>query len=117
MLAGMALSTLEAAAGRLATLRTVGGGALGDPTGVGLQFEAEVTLRPLARGAAPEARWPLAAKHQDGRVGGRRGQALVADARCLQLVVTRASRVRFRGRACVLPAGPLPRLPAAASPA
>ena len=30
------------------------------------------------------------------------GQALVADARCLQLLVTRAARVRFVGGACVL---------------
>src|SRR5207244_4011682 len=30
------------------------------------------------------------------------GQALVADARCLQVVVTRAARVRYRDGACVL---------------
>ncbi|HEX2273204.1 MAG TPA: DNA double-strand break repair nuclease NurA [Acidimicrobiales bacterium] len=87
----MALPTLEAAADRLATLLTVGGGALGDPTGVGLEFESEVTLRPLARGTAPADAWAV-----DG------GQALVADARCLQLVVTRASRVRFRSGGCVV---------------
>jgi hypothetical protein len=91
MLEGMTLPTLEAAADRLATLLTVGGGARGDPTGVGLEFEAHVVLRPLARGAAPVDAWAV-----DG------GQALVADARCLQLLVTRASRVRFQGGACVL---------------
>ena len=84
-------STLEAAADRLATLLTVGGGALGDATGVGLEFEADVRLRPLARTVAPPDAWAV-----DG------GQALVADARCLQLLVVRASRVRFRDGACVV---------------
>jgi hypothetical protein len=83
--------TLEVAADRLATLLTTGGGALGDPTGVGLEFEPEVVLRPLARGGAPEDAWAV-----DG------GQALVAEARCLQRGVTRASRVRFWGGACVV---------------
>ncbi len=56
-----------------------------------LEFEPVVTLRPLARRPiAPDA-WAV-----DG------GQAMVADARCLQLVVTRASRVRFHEGACVL---------------
>lgn len=56
-----------------------------------LEFETVVTLRPLARRpVAPDA-WAV-----DG------GQAMVADARCLQLVVTRASRVRFHEGACVL---------------
>jgi hypothetical protein len=49
-----------------------------------------VRLRPLARGTAPADAWAV-----DG------GQALVADARCLQVVVTRAARVRFRDGACV----------------
>ncbi len=84
-------STLEAAADRLASLLTVGGGALGDATGVGLEFEDEVRLRPLARTVAPADVWAV-----DG------GQALVADARCLQLLVVRASRVRFRDGACVV---------------
>ncbi|MFN2609012.1 MAG: DNA double-strand break repair nuclease NurA [Acidimicrobiales bacterium] len=87
----MVAPTLEAAAGRLATLLTGGGGALADPTGVGLEFEAEVQLRPLARAAAPADVWAV-----DG------GQALVADARCLQLLVVRAGRVRFRDGACVV---------------
>ena len=90
MLVGMAPSTLEAAADRLATLLTSGGGALGDATGVGLEFDDEVVLRPLVRREAPADAWAA-----DG------GQALVADARCLQLVVTRASRVRFGGGVCV----------------
>ncbi len=93
MLVGMVSGTptLEAAAERLAALLTVGGGALGDATGVGLEFEADVVLRPLVRREAPAEVWAV-----DG------GQALVADARCLQLLVTRASRVRFSGGACVL---------------
>jgi hypothetical protein len=83
--------TLEHAAGRLATLLTAGGSALSDPTGVGLEFEAEVRLRPLWRLAPPADVWAV-----DG------GQALVADARCLQLLVVRAARVRFAGGACVV---------------
>jgi hypothetical protein len=84
-------ATLEAAAGRLAALLTAGGGALNDPTGVGLEFEADVRLRPLARRPAPPDVWAV-----DG------GQALVADARCVQLLVTRAARVRFRDGECVV---------------
>ena len=84
-------STLEAAADRLATLLTVGGGALGDPTGVGLEFETDVRLHPLARTVAAPDVWAV-----DG------GQAVVADARCLQLLVVRASRARFRDGACVV---------------
>ena len=88
---GVPRSSLETAAERLAALLTSGGGALGDPTGVGLEFEAEVRLRPLARAEPPADVWAV-----DG------GQALVADARCVQLMVTRAARVRFQGGACTL---------------
>jgi hypothetical protein len=86
--------TLETAAARLAALLTGGGSAgLADAGGRGdLEFEALVALRPLDRAEAPPAdAWAV-----DG------GQALVADARCLQLLVTRAARVRFVGGACVL---------------
>ncbi|HWC11366.1 MAG TPA: DNA double-strand break repair nuclease NurA, partial [Acidimicrobiales bacterium] len=48
-------------------------------------------LRPLGRRPAPTDVWAV-----DG------GQALVADARCVQLLVTRAARVRFRGGESVL---------------
>ncbi|MGI9033449.1 MAG: DNA double-strand break repair nuclease NurA [Acidimicrobiales bacterium] len=85
------LDPLEVAAGRLATLLTGGGTNLSDPTGVGLEFEAEVRLRPLVRLAPPADVWAV-----DG------GQAVVADARCLQLLVVRAARVRFVGGACVV---------------
>jgi hypothetical protein len=83
-------ATLERAADRLASLLTGAPGPLADPRGSDLEFEAEVRLRLLARGTAPADAWAV-----DG------GQALVADARCLQVVVTRAARVRFRDGACV----------------
>ncbi len=87
----MAPATLTAVADRLATLLTAGGGALRDPEGSNLVFEPEVRLRPLVCADPPGEVWAV-----DG------GQALVADARCLQLLVTRASRVRFLGGECVL---------------
>jgi hypothetical protein len=86
------MTTLAVAAERLAALLTGGGSSLADPSGTSdLEFEAVIGLRPLARGVAPAAAWAV-----DG------GQALVADARCLQLLVTRAARVRFVDRRCVL---------------
>jgi hypothetical protein len=85
-------SSLETAAARLAALLTGGGTSLADPSGTSdLEFEAVIGLRPLRRGVAPDDAWAV-----DG------GQALVADARCLQLLVTRAARVRFVARRCVL---------------
>ena len=82
---------MQDVATRLAQVLLGNGNALGDPTGTDLLFEATVSLRPLARGAAPADVWAV-----DG------GQALVADARCLQVVVTRAARVRFRNGESVL---------------
>lgn len=85
-------SSLETAAARLAELLTGGGSSLADPSGSSaLEFESVIDLRELRRGPAPAEAWAV-----DG------GQALVADARCLQLLVTRAARVRFVDRACVL---------------
>jgi hypothetical protein len=86
-------SSLEAAATRLALLLTAPGGPVGDRADGpgGLEYEPVVELRLLTRTAAPADVWAV-----DG------GQALVADARCLQLLVTRAARVRFRGGRCVL---------------
>jgi hypothetical protein len=83
--------SLLSAAERLAALLTGGGGGLADPGGNGhLEFDAEIRLRPLFRSAAPPAEvWAV-----DG------GQAVVADARCLQLVVARAARVCFRHGTC-----------------
>src|SRR5688572_11417025 len=89
---GVEHGTLESAAARLATL--LGGTAttLSAPEGSDLEFEASVEVRPLVRAAAaPDDVWAV-----DG------GQALVADARCLQLYVTRAATVRYRGGECVV---------------
>jgi len=82
---------VDVAAARLAVLLTGGGTGLSDPTGIGLVFEPDFDLRPLRCAPPPSDAWAV-----DG------GQALVADARCLQVVVTRASRVRFRSGECVL---------------
>jgi len=83
---------LDVAAGRLAVLLTAGGGGMSDPTGVGLEFESEVRLGPLVRAdKAPTDVWAVAG-----------GQAVVADARCVQLLVVRAARARFRSGECVL---------------
>jgi hypothetical protein len=84
--------SLQSAAERLATLLTGGGGGLADAGNGHLQFDAEIRLRPLVRAAAPPAEvWAV-----DG------GQAVVADARCLQLVVARAARVCFRNGTCAV---------------
>src|ERR1700722_11268489 len=83
--------TIEQTAARLAALLTYAGGALADPQRHDLVFEPEISLRPLVRLAPPADVWAV-----DG------GQATVADARCLQLVVTRAARARWRNGRCVL---------------
>ena len=82
-------STLSHAAARLVALLSGQGSALSDPTTGDLEFETAVTPRPLERLPAPDDVWAV-----DG------GQALVADARCLSVVVTRAARVRYRDGAC-----------------
>ena len=84
--------SLQTAAERLAALLTGGGGGLADGGNGHLQFEAEIRLRPLVRASAPPAEvWAV-----DG------GQAVVADARCLQLVVARAARVCCRHGTCAV---------------
>jgi hypothetical protein len=83
--------TIEQTAARLASLLTYAGGALADPERHDLVFEPELTLRPLVRLAPPRDVWAV-----DG------GQAVVADARCLQLVVTRSARARWRDGRCAL---------------
>ena len=89
----MPTATLERAAERLAALLGAAGGGLRDPAehSANLVFEADAVVRPLERGPAPADAWAV-----DG------GQAMVADARCLQVLVTRASRVRFQGGRCVV---------------
>ena len=83
---------------RLVELLTGPGGGLRDPSSSDLVFEAALTVRPLTRAGAP----PVQAWAVDG------GQALVADARCLQVYATRASRVCWSdGRAVLEEALPL----------
>jgi hypothetical protein len=76
---------MDDAAARLAALLTTGGSGLRDPSGCGLVFENSLSILELARTAPPPDLWAV-----DG------GQALVADAKCLQVYVTRAARVRWR---------------------
>lgn len=87
----MASASLLAAAERLAVLLSAGAGApaLADPEGSDLEFERRVEPRRLEPFPAPAEVWAV-----DG------GQALVADARCVQVVVTRAARARFVGGEC-----------------
>jgi hypothetical protein len=85
------MTSLEAAADRLASLLTGAATELAEPSGRSdLEFLAETPIRPLARGSAPADVWAV-----DG------GQCLVADARCVQLIVTRAARVRYQDGCCV----------------
>lgn len=90
---GMAATTtsIEAAAARVASLLAAAGTGLCDPGMSTLEFEPRVSLRPLDRGETPADVWAV-----DG------GQALIADARCIRVVGTRASRTRFRAGTCVL---------------
>jgi hypothetical protein len=84
-------------AARLASLLTGGSGGLRDPGGGELVFESSLALQGLARGAPPPDVWAV-----DG------GQALVADARCVQVYATRAARVRWgSGRSVVEDSGEL----------
>jgi hypothetical protein len=76
---------IEATADRLAALLSGSGGGLRDATSSQLEFEADIVLRPLARRPAPADCWAV-----DG------GQALVADARSLQVYATRTATVRWR---------------------
>lgn len=91
-------SSLEAAAARLAAVLAGAGGGVEGEGSSRLVAEAVVGPIPLARaGRTPDDVWAV-----DG------GQATVADARCLRVVVTRAARVRVRAGVSVLEeAGPL----------
>jgi hypothetical protein len=87
---------VDQTAARLATILTGSGGPTADAAREAshsdLVFESTTVLRPLGRAASPPADvWAV-----DG------GQAVVADARCLQVVVTRAARVRWRPWGCEL---------------
>jgi hypothetical protein len=86
------MGSLEVAAERLAALLTGSTTTLADPSERSdLLFDGEVVARPLARSYAPADVWAV-----DG------GQCLVADARCVQLLATRAARVRYVAGTCVL---------------
>ena len=83
--------TMNEAAEVLAVLLSGRSLQLSDPTGSDIEFAAVVEARPLARSAPPVDCWAV-----DG------GQALVADARSVQVYVTRAARARWQGGACTL---------------
>lgn len=88
-----AVDSMELAAQRLAELLNGSSTTLSDLSAVAsmLEFESTITLRTLTRSPIAPDTWAV-----DG------GQAMVADARCLQLMVTRAARVRFHEGMCVL---------------
>lgn len=75
--------SVDDVAARLIALLTGDGTGLRDPSGSDLLFETSLSLQPLARADVP----PVEAWAVDG------GQCLVADARCVQVYATRASRV------------------------
>jgi hypothetical protein len=83
--------SLDVVAERLAALLTGGATTLADanPSSL-LELDGDLGLRALTRADAPVDVWAV-----DG------GQALVADARCLQVIVTRAARARFAGGTCI----------------
>jgi hypothetical protein len=83
--------TIDQAARRLAELLSGGAQELSDPSTSDLDFLPVIEVRPLAPGPAPDDCWAV-----DG------GQAMVADARCLQVVATRAARTRWQGGVCTL---------------
>ncbi len=85
------MRTVEETADRLATLLIGGSSRLYDPTGSDLEFETDLIFAPLPRHRPPSDIWAV-----DG------GQGLVADARTLQLWVTRAARVRWQADNCTL---------------
>ncbi len=84
---------MEMAAQQLAQLLTGSDATVGDQSAGAsmLEFEQAITLRTFTPEPIAPDTWAV-----DG------GQAMVADARCLQLVVARASRVRFFNGSCVL---------------
>jgi hypothetical protein len=86
-----AVPSITEAADRVARLLTGGAGELSDPKGSDLDFFPAIEVQPLTRLDAPPDCWAV-----DG------GQALVADARCLQVATTRAARTRWQGGSCTL---------------
>jgi hypothetical protein len=89
--------SIAATSARLAALLTAGGEGLRDPGGSGLVFADSLCIRPLSPAPRPADVWAV-----DG------GQGLVADARSVQVYVTRTARVRWRqGCDMVEEAGPV----------
>ena len=84
------MGDLDATTARLAALLVNGGTALRDPTRGDLVFESGSEPALFERLPGPVEAWAV-----DG------GQSLVADARCLQLYVTRAATVHWRDGSCV----------------
>ena len=85
------MPTVAETAERLVELLTGRTAELSDPNGSDLDFFASIEPKPLERLTAPPDCWAV-----DG------GQALVADARCLQVAVTRAARTRWQDGQCTL---------------
>src|SRR5579875_568982 len=80
-------ASVDEVAARLISLLTGDGSGLRDPSGGELLFEPALSLQALERASVP----PVEAWAVDG------GQCLVADARCVQVYATRASRVCWAG--------------------
>lgn len=85
------MPTVAEAAQRLADLLGGRTRELSDPNGSDLDFLPVIEVQPLARLSAPPDVWAV-----DG------GQALVADARCLQVATTRAARARWQDARCTM---------------
>lgn len=85
-------ASVDAVAARLISLLTGDASGLHDASEGDLVFEPALSVRPLTRStAAPVEAWAV-----DG------GQCLVADARCVQVYATRASRVCWAGGSAVV---------------
>lgn len=84
--------SLGVVADRLASLLLGEPGAIPAPAGQSeLDMVEDPQVRALPAGSPPSEVWAV-----DG------GQGVVADARCLRVILTRASRVAFRGDRCVV---------------
>jgi hypothetical protein len=90
-IACFAVPTVAETAEMLASLLMGRASELSDPNGSDLDFFPSIAPEPLATMPPPADCWAV-----DG------GQALVADARCLQVAVTRAARTRWQDARCTL---------------
>ena len=85
------MPSVQEAADELARLFSGAAAGTQGPAGSDLEFLPGPGLEPLPRSPAPADCWAV-----DG------GQALVADARCVQVGVTRAARARWQDGSCTL---------------